>query len=69
MPRHLRPSSRASSPLEARVSDIEGPYAASLYQLRRAAIRNDLRMQRLLMRMGVEDVTDSEVDAVLDEEA
>jgi hypothetical protein len=65
----LRSLAARLAAVEARLSDIEGPYADSLYQLRRASIRNDLRMGRLLDRLGVEDVPDDEVDAVLDDEA
>lgn len=54
--------------LEARLADVEGPYADSLYRLRRATIKADLRMERVLAHLGVEDVADEEVDAVLDEE-
>lgn len=55
--------------VEARLADLEGPYAESIYQLRRSSVRQDLRMVRVLEHLGVEDVTDEEVDAVLDEEA
>lgn len=54
--------------LEARLADVEGGYGDTLYQLRRESVRNDLRMVRVLSQLGVEDVDDSEVDAVLDDE-
>lgn len=54
--------------LEARLAEVEGGYGNTLYELHRASVRNDLRMGKLLARLEVEDVSDDEVDAVLEEE-
>lgn len=53
--------------LEARLADVEGGYGQTPYELRRASVRNDLRMQRMLASMRIDDVSDDEVDAELDE--
>ncbi|MBW4722381.1 hypothetical protein [Saccharothrix obliqua] len=53
--------------LEARLGEIETGYGSSLYDLRRSSVRTDLRLARLLDHFGVPDVTDAEVDQVLDE--
>lgn len=54
--------------LEARLADVEGGYGQPLYELRRASVRNDLRMRRVLDGMKISDVTDEQVDAELDED-
>ena len=52
--------------LEARVADIEDSHGDTLYELRRAAVKSDLRMAKMLDALSVEDVTEQEIDAVLD---
>lgn len=54
--------------LEARLADIEGGYGDTLYKLHRASVRTDLRLARLLDRLDLNDVTEDEVDAVLDQD-
>jgi uncharacterized coiled-coil protein SlyX len=53
--------------LEARVADIEQGYGDTLYKLQRASVKTDLRMARMLDRLGIADVSDEDVDAALDE--
>ena len=53
--------------LEVRVADIEQGYGDTLYKLHRASVRTDLRIARMLDRLGVADVSDEDVDAALDE--
>lgn len=53
--------------LEARLADVEGDYGQTLYELRRASVRNDLHMQRVVASMRIDDVSGEKVDAELDE--
>ena len=53
--------------LEARLADVEGGYGDTLYKLHRASVKADLRAAKILERLGVEDVSDDEVDAALDQ--
>ena len=53
--------------LEARVADIDRGYGETLYKLHRASVKTDLRMARMLDRLGIADVSDEDVDAALDE--
>jgi hypothetical protein len=53
--------------LEARLGEIETGYGSSIYDLRRSSVRTDLRLERLLDHFGVPDVTEDDVDRVLDE--
>jgi hypothetical protein len=53
--------------LEARVSDLE-VHEDTLYKLHRAITRADLRWVKVMERMALTDVTEAEVDEVLDEE-
>jgi len=54
--------------LEARLADVEGGYGDTLYKLHRASVKTDLRTAKLLQHFEIEDVSDEEVDTVLDEE-
>jgi hypothetical protein len=54
--------------LEARLADGEGGYGDTLYKLHRASVKADLRAARILERLEIEDVSDEEIDAALDEE-
>lgn len=54
--------------LEARLADVEGGYGDTLYKLHRASVKADLRTAKLLQHFEIEDVSDEEVDTVLDEE-
>jgi len=54
--------------LEARLADVEGGYGNTPYKLHRAAVRSDLRLARVLDHLQLADVTDDEVDAVLDQD-
>jgi hypothetical protein len=53
---------------EARLADIEGGYGDTPYKLHRANIKSDLRTAKILERMGIEDVSDDEIDPALDDE-
>ncbi|MEU4807410.1 hypothetical protein [Actinosynnema sp. NPDC023587] len=54
--------------LEARLAEVEGGYGETIYQLHRSSVKTDLRLGKLLNHLSVTDVTDEEVDAVLEEE-
>ncbi len=54
--------------LEARLADLEGGYGETLYKLHRASIKSDLRLGRVLDHLNIADVSDDDVDAVLDDE-
>ncbi len=54
--------------LEARLSDLEGGYGETLYKLHRASAKSDLRLGRVLAHLNITDVSDDDVDAVLDDE-
>jgi hypothetical protein len=54
--------------LEARLADVEGGYGDTLYKLHRASIKADLRTAKILQRLDIEDVSDEQIDAALDEE-
>jgi hypothetical protein len=51
--------------LEARLQDIETPYATTMYQLRRESVRSRIERGRILDHLGIEHVTDDEIDAAL----
>jgi len=53
--------------LEARLADVEGGYGDTLYKLHRASVRSDLRLAKVLDHLKIPDVTDDDVDAVLDQ--
>jgi hypothetical protein len=54
--------------LEARLADIEGGYGDSLYRLRRASIKSELRLGKILDHLHIDDVDDEDIDNVLDQE-
>lgn len=53
--------------LEARLADVEGGYGDTLYKLHRSSIRTDLRMAKVLDHLGIDDVSDDDVDEALDD--
>lgn len=53
--------------LEARLAGVKGGYGDTLYKLHHASVRSDLRMAKVLDHLGIADVTDDDVDAVLDQ--
>lgn len=59
---------RRIAALEARLADIEGGYGDTLYQLHRASIKSDLRLGKILDHLHIDDVSDEDVDSVLEEE-
>lgn len=48
--------------VEARLAEVDGGYGDTLYELRRASVRNELRLGRVLEHLAISDVTDDEVD-------
>jgi hypothetical protein len=54
--------------LEARLAEIEGGYGESIYKMRRTIVKADLRMARVLDRLEIEDVSDDNIDAAMDDE-
>ena len=54
--------------VEARLPEVEGGYDATLYQLHRASVRTDLRLSKIMAHMNISDVTEEQVNAVLDED-
>lgn len=59
---------RRIAALEARLTDVEGGYGETIYKLHRSAMRNDLRMARVLDHLKIADVTDAMIDRALDDE-
>ncbi|HEY1968921.1 MAG TPA: hypothetical protein VGH89_13305 [Pseudonocardia sp.] len=72
-PRRPDPSNAALArrldAVEARLRDLEDPYAETMYQLRRGMVRNEMRMTRVLEHLGIADVSDDQVDQALDEQS
>ena len=54
--------------LEARLADVEGGYGGTLHKLHRGSVKAELRTAKILERLEIQDVTDEEIDAVLDAE-
>jgi hypothetical protein len=54
--------------LEARIAEVEGGYGDTLYQLHRGSVGNHLGISRILQHLGLPDVTENEIDSVLDAE-
>ena len=50
------------------MADIEGGYGDTLYHLRRASIKSELRVGKILDHLNIDDVTDDDVDNVLEQE-
>lgn len=59
---------RRIAALEARLADIEGGYGDTLYRLHRASIKSDLRLGKILDHLHIDDVTEDDVDNVLEQE-
>lgn len=59
---------RRIAALEARLADIESGYGDTLYRLRRTSIKSDLRLAKILDHLHIDDVTEDDVDNVLDQE-
>lgn len=62
----LQTLERRIAALEARLADVEGGYGDTLYKLHRASVKADFRTARILERLEIEDVSDDDVDQVLD---
>lgn len=54
--------------LEARLADVEGGYGETLYTLRREAVRNRIEMGSVLNHLGIDRVSEDDIDAALDSE-
>ena len=54
--------------LEARLADMEGGYSQSMYRMHREVVRTGLTVEKIARSMGLEEATDAEVDAAMDEE-
>lgn len=54
--------------MEARLADVEGRYGDTLYKLHRASVKSDLRTAKILEHLAIQDVSDDDIDAALDEE-
>jgi len=56
--------------LEARLADVEAEAGCgdTLYELYRASARADLRAAKILQRLEIQDISEEEIDAALDEE-
>lgn len=64
---HLQTLERRILALEARLADVDGGYGDTLYKLHRSSIRTDLRMAKVLDHLGIDDVSDDDVDQALDD--
>lgn len=54
--------------LEARRADVEGGSGDTLNKLHRGSVKAELRIGEIIEHLEIEDVSDEEIDAVLDEE-
>jgi hypothetical protein len=54
--------------LDARLADVEEGYGDGRYKLHRASVKADLRTAKILQRLEIDDVSDEEIDAALDEQ-
>lgn len=54
--------------LEARLAEVEGGYGDTLYKLHRHAVRTDLQVGRVIDHLGLEPVTEEEVDRAIEED-
>lgn len=54
--------------LAARLADVEGGPGDTLYKLHRRSVKADLRTAKILQRLEIQDVSQEEIDAALDEE-
>jgi hypothetical protein len=64
----LRTLERRILALEARLAAVEGGYGDTLHKLHRASVKADLRTTKILQRLEIDDVSDEEIDAALDEQ-
>jgi uncharacterized coiled-coil protein SlyX len=64
----LQTLERRIQALEARLADVEGGFGETIYRLRRSTVRTDLRLTRVMDHLGIEDVSEEDVDAELDRE-
>lgn len=59
----------ARSPARGRRGRLRGDSVlVAAYSLRRSAVRKDLRTGRVLGQLGIDDVTDEDIDRALDDE-
>jgi hypothetical protein len=54
--------------VEARLSEIDPAFGASLYRLERESIRTRIELGRLLDRDGIARASEEEIDAVIEEQ-
>jgi len=50
------------------MSDMEGPYAETMYRMHRKITGVEITLRRLAEQAGVQVATDEEINAALDEE-
>jgi hypothetical protein len=55
--------------VEARLADLEGPYAETMYRLHRKVTGLDITIGRMANAAGVAVATNADIDAALDKEA
>jgi uncharacterized coiled-coil protein SlyX len=53
--------------LEARLAEVEGGYANTLYRLQRDVVGTRLDIRKVLTHLSIPATTEDEIDAVLDE--
>lgn len=51
--------------LESRMSDVENAFATTVSQLQRNCVEVNLNLGRVLAHLGIDDVTEDEVDKAL----
>jgi hypothetical protein len=59
---------RRLAALEARVADLEGPYAETAYRTRRDVVGLRITLTRVADALSVPAATDQEIDAALEAE-
>ena len=65
---HYRPSNVGSSRSRHAWPTSRGGYGDPLYKLHRASVKADLRTAKILQRLEIPDISEEEIDAVLDEQ-
>lgn len=50
------------------MAEVEGGYGDTSYKLHRASVKSDLRTAKILKRLEIDDVSDEDIDAALDDE-
>lgn len=64
----LNAHERRITALEGRVTEVERCHGDSIYEMKRSLRKHDLRWIRMFEHFNIQDVTEEDVDDVLDKE-